>query len=101
MITNKQKMDSALASRVRAININFTDKEFITSIEKMLKFINPTIPLEIKKEVFAYLEECYINNPDINIDFRLFSAMVDMRIAYPENWKDLSKNILYLNKKKK
>jgi hypothetical protein len=95
IITNKPTVDSALASRLRAVKVNFTEKEFIDAIKGMLDFIAPNVELEKKQEVYKYLEFQYNKNPNMNLDFRIFSSLVDIRVAYDENWKERAYDVLY------
>jgi hypothetical protein len=95
IITNKMNIDTAILSRVQSVKVTFTPEQFKDSIGKMLKFINPEVPQEIKKEVFDYFTDCLAKDPNLTIDFRRFSAMVDIRMAYPDTWKDQCLGILY------
>ena len=95
MITNKTRIDTALMSRTQTVAINFTPDEFERNIGAMLEFISPEVPASVKKEVFEYLTECVDRRPDIVIDFRRFSSMLDLRLAYPDEWKELCVPILY------
>ena len=95
MITNKTRIDTALMSRTQTVAINFTPEEFERNIGAMLEFISPEVPAPVKKEVFQYLTECVDKRPDIVIDFRRFSSMLDLRLAYPDEWKELCMPILY------
>jgi hypothetical protein len=95
IITNKEKINTAIMSRIPSINVDFTEKEFLANIKHLLKYLNPTVSLAIKEEVLEYIEKSMIKNPSSSIDFRRFSAAVDMRIAYPNEWHDLVNAILY------
>lgn len=95
LITNKDNIDLALSSRMQSIKVDFTDYEFVQNIKSLLRFINPNISLKIKEEVYAFLEELLIQYPTrLRIDFRKFSAMVDLRVAYPNEWKEISKSFV-------
>lgn len=95
MVTNMKDVDTAIKSRTQAVALNFTSKEFEHNIGKMLEFVNPEIRIALKKEVYEFLTDCVAENPDVTIDFRRFSSMVDLRIAYPDEWRGLCKEMLY------
>ena len=98
MITNMKEIDPALMSRTQAVALNFSPEEFRDNIGKMLEYISPEIDKAVKQEVFDHLQECVARNPAATIDFRRFSALVDLRLAYPETWKSLAQEILYPRK---
>jgi hypothetical protein len=94
IITNKTEIDPALMSRATTIRVEFTPDEFKDHIGKLLKFISPHVDDKIKEEVFEFL----CKQKDVDIDFRRFGGLVDLRVANPDNWKELSKSILYQKK---
>jgi len=102
IVTNSNKLDSALLSRSLAINVNYTSEEIISHIEKMLEFLSPNVSMKIKEEVFKYVVEVYTeskkNKLAVKIDMRTFSNIIDLAIAYPNNWKNLAKSLIVINK---
>jgi hypothetical protein len=98
MITNMSKIDTAILSRTQSVALNFSTHDFKNNIEAMLKFINPEIDMKIKEEVYDYLHTSIIKNPNVTLDMRRFSSMVDIRMAYPHTWKELCKDVLYPRK---
>jgi hypothetical protein len=96
IVTNlyKKDLDRALLSRAPAIEIKFDVQQTIKNIEKMMKYIHPSIPMEIKKEVFKYILELRRKDKNINVDFRGYSSAVEARYAVPESWKEMTKVIV-------
>jgi len=90
IITNKTEIAPALLSRATGVKIDFTSDEFKDHIKQLLKFINPQTDMAIKEEVFEYVAK----QKNVNIDFRRFGAIIDVRVANPEKWKDLARGIL-------
>jgi hypothetical protein len=101
IITNKTEIDSALKSRAVSLYINYTPVEFKDQIGKLLKFLSPQVPMEVKEEVFEFVSKEISKDKGAVIDFRRFGAIVDLRVAYPEGdeWKNMAMEVLY-NKKK-
>ncbi len=91
IITNirKKNIDKAILSRTPAIEIDFNTEEIIKNIEKMMVYINPDIPMNIKKEVYDYIIQLHKKYPNIKLDFRGFKSAVEVRYAIPEAWKDM------------
>jgi len=96
MITNKKKedIDLALRSRSPVVEVSFNAKEIIDALEKLLKFVAPQVPYEVKLEVFNYIKLLHINDPKINVTFRSVKAAIDARVGNPEDWKDMVKLIV-------
>lgn len=95
MITNLDKIDPALMSRAQTVRLDFSTDDFEKNIGKTLKYINPEVPMATKKEVYEFLCDSIAQNPKVTLDFRRFAAMVDMRVAYPTDWKVLCHGIIY------
>jgi len=95
IITNlkKSELDRALISRAPAFEVTFNSKEILVALEKMLRFINPGVPIEIKREVLDYILILYNKNPKIELDFRAFKCAVDARVGNPMYWKEMVKTI--------
>jgi hypothetical protein len=94
IITNKTEIDLALSSRIPTINIDYSLKEYLEHIENLLEFINPGVNIEIKREVYDYIQALYIKNKHIKLDLRRFSIIVDYRVAFPTKWKTLANDLL-------
>ena len=97
VITNKTDIDFAIKSRAVCIEVDYTTKEFESQIKQLLKFLNPHIDISIKEEVFEFIFKELAARKNGVIDFRRFSSIVDLRIAYPEKgqWKNLAREILF------
>jgi len=96
IITNleKSKLDRALLSRAPAFEVNFNTKEILGALEKMVRFVNPNVPEEVKREVLNYILELYRKQSRIEIDFRAFKNSIDARVGNPMYWKDMVKTIV-------
>lgn len=94
IITNKTEIDLALSSRIPTINVDYSLKEYLEHIENLLEFINPGVDIEIKREVYDYIQGLYIKNKHIKLDLRRFSIIVDYRVAFPNKWKTLANDLL-------
>jgi hypothetical protein len=99
IITNKARIDSALLSRTQSVAVNFTNEQLKDSLGLMLQYISPEVDLKVKQEVYDFLIDSMAKDPNVTIDFRRFSAMVDLRMAYPDSWKTHARGILYPTKK--
>lgn len=98
IITNmkRQEIDPAILSRCYTVEVNFDAKQMLNIIEKMLVFIHPHIPMDVKREVFDYVAQVVSSlNVPVHIDFRTIMSAIDLRIAYPENWQPLVKQAIY------
>lgn len=96
IITNltKDKIDQALLSRAPAFQVNYNTKEILASTQKMLKFINPTVDMKLKEEVYNYILKLYANDKNVNITFRAVKSAVDAKIGNPLGWKEMVKVII-------
>jgi len=99
MITNKRKIDPALLSITQSTKLDFDQKQFRRAITDTLNTINPEVPLQCKQDVLDFFEENLAKDPNVTIDFRRFAAMVDLRVAHPNDWKPLCRKVLYPDKK--
>ncbi len=95
IITNipKEKINKALLSRAPAIEVKFSQKEISQAIYKMLNFIQPTIPLNVKMEVYNYIVDLS-KKKNIELDFRTFKNSIDARVGNPEFWKEMVRIIV-------
>ena len=96
IITNLKRddIDRALLSRIPTLEVAFDSKTVIDATSKMLKFLNPAVPMKIKEEVFVFIKQYYLKHPEITLSFRTFAVAIDARVGDPENWKDMLKYIL-------
>lgn len=96
IITNlpKDKIDPALLSRAPALEVNFDTKEVLSSLEKLLRYVNPKTPIEIKREVLDYIISLYKKNPSIHVDFRSFKSSVDAKEGNVYDWKGMVETIV-------
>ena len=95
IITNieKKHIDRALLSRSPTIEVNFNTKEILEALQSLMKFINPDIHMEMKKEVYNYILELK-KNSKIHLDFRGFKSAIEVRYCVPEHWKEMTKIIV-------
>jgi len=96
IITNKEKnqLDKALLSRSYPVEVKFTSRAILKIIEKVMKFIAPTVPLKVKYEVLETLKKLQRKCKKLRIDFRTFGAAVDMRSTLgPGKWIQVFKEI--------
>lgn len=96
MITNKKKdeLDLALRSRSPVVEVNFDSKEVLEGFDKLLKFLAPQVPFDIKMEVFNYVKLLYKNDPSIKVSFRSIKSIIDARVGNPEDWKEMARLIV-------
>jgi len=100
IITNipKEQLDTAIMSRVLFFEVKYSTEELMKIIQSFIQYIQPEVPERIKKEVFNYFSELYEKDKNIIIDFRNFSASIDVRMVFP-NWKDHVKKIVNFEEK--
>lgn len=98
IITNlkKSEIDRALLSRAPAFEVNFNTKEVLNSLNDLIDFVNPSVPINIKVEVLNYILELYRKNPKIQIDFRSFKNSIDARVGNELYWKEMVHTIVGL-----
>jgi hypothetical protein len=96
IITNltKGQIDPALLSRAPAFQVNYNTKEVLASTQKMLKYINPAIPMKFKQEAYDYILLLYKHDKNINLSFRSVKSAVDARVGNPIGWRDMVKIIV-------
>ncbi len=96
IITNltKPQIDRALISRAPAFEVNYNIKEIFDSTKKMLKFINPSVNMKIKEEVYDYILLLYKNDKNIDLSFRGVTSSIDARMGNPLGWRDMIKVIV-------
>ena len=96
IITNllKKDIDRALLSRAPVVEVKFNSTQVLKALTDMMKFISPSVPMEIKEEVFDYIIHLYKIDPAININFRGFQNAIDARTAMPDHWKEMTRNIV-------
>jgi len=92
IITNldRSKIDLALASRAPVLQVNYNTKEVLTSLDKLMKYVSPSIPIELKREVYNNIMTYYRKDPKkVKVDFRAFQSCVDARAGNTEYWKEM------------
>lgn len=96
IVTNlkRSQLDNALVSRAPAIEIKYNTKEILKSTEKLLKYVNPVIPLKLKQEAYNYIVLLYKNDKNIIVSFRSIKAAVEARAGNPKNWKEMVRTIV-------
>lgn len=94
IITNLEKKDinKALISRMPTYEVKFDSKQLLELVTKMLKYIRPNVPMQIKQEVYDYIMELYELDPSITVDFRSIEASIEARIGMPGYWKEMAKD---------
>lgn len=96
IITNllKRQINKALLSRLPAVEILFDIKEVILTIEKMLKYISPEVPMELKKEILDFIKAFYKKHPNMIIDIRRFENLVNIKYYMPEYFDSMIDSVL-------
>ena len=99
IITNlkTKDLDLALVGRTGVTNVEFNAKQFIELFTKMLQYVEPQVPIEIKVEVLNYIISHH--KPGMIIDFRTLTTAINARITMPEDWTSLVDVILQKGKK--
>ena len=96
IVTNMERnqLDKALLSRCPSVEVKFSTQQILISLEKMYKFVRPSVEMTIKKEVLDYMVKLYAKDKHIELNFRSYQNCVDARIVNPVDWKSLVKVIL-------
>jgi hypothetical protein len=96
IVTNlrRNEINSALVSRAPTFEMNFNTKQILTSLEELLKYVGPSISMELKREVLDYISNLYEKDRTLVLDFRSFKSSVDARIGNPAMWKEMVKVIV-------
>lgn len=96
IITNlpRTSIDTALVSRCPTISVDFSPDEMIKAIDKMMVFIAPSVPMEVKKEVYEYCISLVRKNPRVEFNFRVYQNCVSARQIYPTDWQDMCRLIM-------
>lgn len=96
IITNltKDKIEPALLSRAPAFEVKYDGKEIIKALDDLLVYVNPSVSMDIKQEVYDYIMLLYKNDPKINITFRAVKSAIDARTGAPHAWKEMTKVIV-------
>ena len=86
IITNlpKSEIPKPLLSRAPTIEVNFDTKKVIEHIKKMMEFMHPKIPMDIKEEVFNVMVDMYKKDPNMKVDFRRYMTAVEIRYCLPK-----------------
>lgn len=91
---NKSQIDRALISRAPAFEVNYNVQEILASTKKMLKFINTSVDMKIKEEVYNYILALYKNDKKIDLSFRAVKSAIDARVGNPSGWREMVQVIL-------
>lgn len=96
IITNKKfgELDKALISRCLSTEVNFTVKEFLNAINKMLKYIMPNVDMSVKVEVYNYISDLASKGHASGLNFRTFQSAISLRLLYPENWEKMIQYVI-------
>jgi hypothetical protein len=98
IISNKENIDPAILSRMLSVYINYTEQEWKQYIKDLMDYLSPTVDRKTKEEVYDYVEEIFAKNKNTVIDFRRFTSIVDLRVAYPNDWKKMALVVLQPSK---
>ncbi len=92
-ISNKSKesIDGAILSRSLTVDLTMSPEEKIQRMLTILPNIMPFYSNELKMEALAFLNE---NKSNANLNLRTLIMVVKMRIANPDNWKDMATYML-------
>jgi len=95
IITNKklEDIDSALRSRLPAVEVKFNDKETLKIIKDMVKYFNPDMSISDKMEIVDLMIETKAKHPKLQVDLRLFKTILDIRSSM-SNWKETALSIM-------
>lgn len=94
IITNKTDIEPALKSRALTQKVEYTEKEWLDNINKLLNYLSPEVDRKIKEEVLDFVQYSMSKDNNLTIDFRRFSSIVDLRLAYPNEWKDMGLTVM-------
>ena len=96
IITNKlmSEIDPAIISRTGYVEISFSTEEMLKIIQKIMKYVYPDVPISVKQEVLDHMMLVRQKYRNADISIRTFKSCLDLRLAFPNNWKELSLNIL-------
>ena len=96
IITNlkRNQIDSALLSRAPGIEVNYDTKQILKHTEKLLKYMNPAIPMKFKQEAYDYITKLYKNDKNIIVSFRTINSSIEARVGNPQGWKQMAQTIV-------
>lgn len=91
IITNikKANIDRAILSRIPALEVSFDAEQTIKMLKKMMKYMNPKIPMAMKEEVLDYILQLKKKKPSIEISFRGYQSAIEARYGVPDGWKEM------------
>jgi len=84
-ISNLQKFDPAILSRSMAIRIDLTNEQMVDKMEKTLAAFHPEIPMDMKKQALAYINE--LKGGMKSVDYRLLQKVLIAMQIQPSKWK--------------
>lgn len=96
IITNlrQNQIDKALLSRAPAFEVNYNTEEILQSTKNMLKYINPSIDMNLKEEAYNYILKLYRSDKHITVTFRSVKSSIDARVGNPMGWREMIKVIV-------
>ena len=85
----QSKIDNAVKSRTFVVDIQLSKKEVLAYLESILFYIEPSIPIQCKKDVLTYLKggECTLQ--DINLRSFIKGVRIKTGLGTGSNWKEL------------
>ncbi len=102
IITNlkRNQIDPALLSRAPGVEVKYDTKQILNYTEKLLKYMNPAIPMKFKQETYDYITKLYKNDKNIIVSFRTINSSIEARIGNPQGWKHMIQTIVNYQGKK-
>jgi hypothetical protein len=88
-ISNKRKssIDEAILSRSLTVDLTMTPSEKILRMKHILPHILPSYHKSIKEDALYFLDQ---NKDKCQLNMRTLIMISKIRLAHPENWKQLS-----------
>lgn len=83
-----EKVDPAVRTRSYTIDINLTEQEMLTIIEKNLPNILPNVDISIKREVFEFIRNQKRTGEE-SINVRTLIKAIKIRLSGAPNWRVL------------
>jgi len=88
-ISNKKKssIDEAILSRSLTVDLTMTPSEKIGRMKHILPNILPNYQLDVKEDALNFLD---VNKDKCQLNFRTLIMISKIRLAHPDNWRQLS-----------
>lgn len=84
---NMKSIDDAILSRSLTVDLSMTSDEKIQRMAYILPNILPEYDIDVKQDALDFLNE---KRDDVNLNIRSLIITSKLRLAYPDNWKDLA-----------